>query len=153
MPDVPDLLTRDGVRLGCSASDRFDAVRQTGELLLELGAVEPGYLDAMQERERMVPSYVGEGFALPHGTDEARVFVRRPCLVFLQFPDGVDWDGDEAQACLGIAAARDEHVSVMASLARILLLPDKAEALRTSDDPDEVVALLTDEAATKEEAR
>ncbi|HEY8339925.1 MAG TPA: PTS sugar transporter subunit IIA [Egibacteraceae bacterium] len=151
MADVPDLLTREGVRLGCTATDRFDAVRQTGELLLELGAVEPAYLDAMQERERMVPSYVGEGFALPHGTDEARAYVRRPCLVFLQFPDGVDWDGDEAKACVGIAAARDEHVSVMAALARILLEPDKAEALRTTDDPDEVVRLLTSQAEAKEE--
>ena len=143
MADVTDLLTTEGVRLGCTASDRFDAVRQAAEVLIGLGAVDPAYGDAMQERERMIPSAVGEGFALPHGTDEARVHVRRPCLVFLQFPEGIDWEGDEVRACLGIAAAKDEHVSVMATLARILLDAEQAEELRTATDPDRVVALLT----------
>lgn len=143
MPDVTDLLSTDGVRLGCTASDRFDAVQQTADVLLALDAIEPGYVDAMQERERMIPSAVGEGFALPHGTDEARVHVKRACLVFLQFPDGIDWEGDEVRACLGIAAAKDEHVSVMATLARILLDPEQAEELRTTTDPDRVVSLLT----------
>lgn len=147
MPDVGDLLPRDGVRLGCTAADRFDAVRQTGELLLALGAVEPDYLDAMQERERMVPSYVGEGFALPHGTDEARVHVRRPCLVFLQFPDGVDWDGQTVRACLAIAAAHDEHMGVMQHLAKVLLDPAAAAVLRVGDDVDEILALLTGDPA------
>lgn len=147
MADTAELLTADGVRVGCTATDRYDAVRQAGEVLIALGAVEPGYAAAMQERERSLSSYVGEGFALPHGTDESRALVRRPALAFLQFPGGVDWDGEDVSACVAIAAARDEHVSVMATLARILVEPAKGEELRTTDDPQRVLALLRPEHA------
>jgi mannitol/fructose-specific phosphotransferase system IIA component len=150
MADVTDLLTADAVKLGCTATDRFDAVRQAGELFVGLGAVEPAYADAMQERELSLSSYVGEGFAIPHGTDASRVHVRRAALAFLQFPDGVDWDGDDVQACVAIAVASDEHVSVMAQLARVLVEPDAAEELRTTTEPARVLEILTPEPATEE---
>ena len=38
------------------------------EALVEIGAVEPAYVDAMLERERSISTYVGEGVAIPHGT-------------------------------------------------------------------------------------
>lgn len=145
MAETSDLLTAEAVQLGCNATDRFDAVRQAADLLIGLGAVESGYADAMQERERSLSSFVGEGFALPHGTDESRALVRRPALAFLQFPNGVEWDGEDVRACVAIAAARDEHVSVMATLARVLIQPAQAEELRTTDDPARVLALLAPE--------
>ena len=151
MAESTDVLTAEAVRLGCTAADRFDAVRQAGALLVELGAVEPAYADAMQERERMLSSFVGEGFALPHGTDEARALVRRAALAFLQFPDGVDWDGADVRACVAIAATADEHVGVMSTLAQVLIHPERAEELRTTDDPDRVVALLAPVPAGTEE--
>jgi mannitol PTS system EIIA component len=142
-----ELLTADAVRLGCTAAERFDAVRQAGALLVEIGAVQPAYADAMQERERSLSSFVGEGFAIPHGTDEARALVHRAALAFLQFPDGIDWDGQDVRACVAIAATADEHVGVMGQLARVLMDPDQAAELRTTDDPDRVLALLAVEEA------
>lgn len=111
-------------------------------MLIEIGAVEPEYADTMQEREQMVSSYVGESFAIPHGTDEGRAMVRRASLAFLQFPDGVDWEGDDVRVAIAIAAAENEHMGVMARLAQVLLEPETAQRLRTTDDPDEVIALL-----------
>ncbi|MFU8840188.1 MAG: PTS sugar transporter subunit IIA [Nitriliruptoraceae bacterium] len=142
MAEATDLLIADAVRLGCTAADRFDAVRQAGDILVRIGAVEQAYADAMQERELSLSSYVGEGFAIPHGTDESRAHVHRGALAYLQFPDGVDWDGDDVRACVAIAAATDEHVSVMATLARVLVEPDQAEELRTTTDPQRVLELL-----------
>ena len=142
-----DLLTRDAIRLGLPAVDRETAVREAGELLLELGAVEPEYVTAMAEREQALSSYVGEGFAIPHGTDAARALVKRPALVFLQFPDGLDWNGERVSACIGIAAKENEHVEVMSTLAKVLLDAEQAEQLRTTDDPDTVLRLLAPQAA------
>jgi mannitol/fructose-specific phosphotransferase system IIA component len=146
--DPTELLSADAVRLGCAAADRFDAVRQAGQLLVEVGAVEPAYAEAMQEREQSLSSYVGEGFAIPHGTDAARALVRRAALAFLQFPDGVDWDGEDVRACVAIAATADEHVGVMGQLARVLMDPDQAEELRTTTDPLRVLDLLAEQTAT-----
>lgn len=137
------LLRRDAVRLGLGATGRDEAVQLAGETLVAIGAVDPGYVAAMHEREGSLSSYVGEGFALPHGTDAARALVHRPAIAFLQFPGGIDWGGSPVQACIAIAAKENEHVDVMSGLARILLDPAQAEALRTADDPDLVLALLS----------
>src|SRR6266498_4170491 len=108
-----ELLPHDAVRLGLRASDRFDAVRQSGDLLVEIGAVQAPYIDAMLERERQISTSLGEGFAIPHGTDESRRWIRETMLAFLQLPDGVAWDDGEVMVCVGIAAVGDEHVGVL----------------------------------------
>jgi mannitol/fructose-specific phosphotransferase system IIA component len=139
-----DLLTRDLIRLGVVATDRDDAIRQAGQLLVDAGAVQPAYVDAMQEREAIMSSYMGEGFALPHGTDESRRYVERAAVAFLQFAEPVIWeDGEQAHAALAVAATSDEHIGVLASLARVLSDEDKAERLRTTDDVDDVLELLS----------
>jgi mannitol/fructose-specific phosphotransferase system IIA component len=139
---VPEVLSKDAIRLGLSAVDKWDAIKQSGALLDELGAVEPGYPAAMLERERSVSTYVGEGVAIPHGTDAARALVRQTTLGVLQFPAGIDWDGQRVTLCVAIAAKGDEHVAVLSALAQILMEPEKAAVLRTSSTVDEVYQML-----------
>lgn len=143
MADENGVLGREGVRLGLKAADKWDAVRQSGALLAELGAVEPGYPEAMLERERSVSTFIGEGVAIPHGTDEARALVRKTTLGFLQFPDGIDWDGNDVRVCVAIAAKGNEHMAVLSGLAQILMEPEQAEALRGSSNVDQVLELLS----------
>jgi mannitol/fructose-specific phosphotransferase system IIA component len=139
------LLPPDGIRLGLTASDRFDAVRQSGQVLVEIGAVEAPYVDAMLERERLISTSLGEGFAIPHGTDESKRYIRETMLSFLQFPDGIAWDDDDVIVCVGIAAVGDEHVGVLANLARILTVPESAARLRAAERPEDVLAILGSE--------
>jgi PTS system mannitol-specific IIA component/phosphocarrier protein FPr len=139
------LLPPSGIRLGLTASDRFDAVRQSGQVLVEIGAVEPPYVDAMLERERLISTSLGEGFAIPHGTDESRRYIRETMLSFLQFPDSVAWDDDDVIVCVGIAAVGDEHVGVLANLARVLTVPEQAARLRDARTPEDVLAVLGSE--------
>lgn len=136
------LLEPTAVHLGLRATDRFDAVTQAGRALLQIGAVDEPYLDAMLERERGLSTYLGEGFALPHGTDASRVHVRRPAIAVLQFPDGVEWDGEQVQVAIAVASASDEHVRVLAALATVITDPQRAEQLRTATDPEVVLELL-----------
>jgi mannitol PTS system EIIA component len=139
-----ELLSPAQVRLGQGAADWEAAVRQVGGLLVGVGSVEPGYVEAMVERERSVaPTFVGEGVAIPHGTLESRALIRRDALCVVSFPDGVDWQGDRVVLCIGIAARDDRHVPILARLAELLMEPDRAEALRAADTPDRVVTLLT----------
>lgn len=139
-----ELLTRETVRLGISVTDRADAISQAGRVLVEVGAIEQAYVDAMHEREAVMSSYMGEGFALPHGTDESRKHVNRAAVAFLQFAEPIVWeeDDEETLAALAVAAKSDEHVGVLATLAKVLVDEEKAERLRTTDDVDEVLELL-----------
>ncbi|ASU85433.1 PTS sugar transporter subunit IIA [Nocardiopsis gilva YIM 90087] len=149
MPTEP-ALRAEAVRLGCTATGRDDAIDQCGALLLKTGAVEPAYLAAMHERESSVSTYIGEGVAIPHGTDAARALVKRTSLAVVQFPDGVDWGGPTVHLAIGIAASGDEHMSVLSSLARVLSDPDRAERLRGAADTATVLDLLAPTDASKE---
>jgi len=136
------VLPPEAIRLATAAGSKEDAVRTTGRVLEELGAVDVGYADAMVERERSISTSVGEGFAIPHGTDDSRVLVRRTALAFVQFPAGVEWDGDRVFVCIGIAARDDAHLDILARLAEIIIQPDLAIKLRTATDIQTVLAVL-----------
>jgi PTS system mannitol-specific IIA component/phosphocarrier protein FPr len=150
-PPAAGVLGREAIRLAQHADDKWDALRQSGALLEELGAVDEGYAAAILEREGQISTYMGEGVSIPHGTDAARALVRRTALGFIQYPDGVDWDGETVYLCIPIAASGDEHVGVLSALAEILVEGDSAAALREATDVDAVLALLTPVGASARE--
>lgn len=143
MPETAPLpLDPRAIRLAASATDRDDAIRQCGQVLLDVGAVGSAYVGAMLERERSISTYVGEGVAIPHGTLAAKDAVHHDAICVLRFPDGVDWDGEQVTMCIGIAAKGDGHVRLLAELAQILMDPEQARALREATQVAEVVRLL-----------
>lgn len=146
MRSVPDraagLLAREAIRLDARAAGRDHAVRVCGQVLVDAGAVEPGYIDAMLERERSISTYLGEGVAIPHGTNEGRDLIHRDALAVVRFPDGADWNGDRVAVCIAIAARGGGHMEILAELAEILMDPDRARALREAAEPEQVLALL-----------
>jgi mannitol PTS system EIIA component len=147
MPDedskpLADLLAPSSIRLDATATDRDDAIRQAGAALIEAGAVDPGYVDAMLERENSVSTFVGEGVAIPHGTLAGKDAVKDDAIVVLRFPDGVDWDGNDVTVAVGIAARGNGHIALLSQLATVLLDPDKAAALRGATTADRVYELL-----------
>lgn len=141
-PAKEQVLTADAVRLGLSAADKWDALRQCGEVLVEIGAATPEYAAAILEREKSVSTFMGEGVAIPHGTDASRTHINRAALAVLQFPDGVDWDGNEAKLAIAIASKSDEHLRLLQSLALVLSVPEQAARLRGATHVSEVLELL-----------
>ncbi len=136
------VLPREAIRLGLTAGSKEDAILAAGRILEELEAVDLGYADAMLEREQTMSTSVGEGFAIPHGTDESRTLIHRTALAFAQFPAGVDWGTDQVFVCIGIAARDDAHLEILAKLADILIEPELASQLRGAADPDVVLSVL-----------
>ncbi len=139
---LTELLTESSIRLDAHASGRDDAILQAGAALVEAGAVEPSYVDAMLARENTVSTYVGEGVAIPHGTLAGKGAVKHDAIVVLRFPDGVDWDGNDVRVAVGIAAKGNGHIALLSQLATVLLDADKAEALRNATTSKQVYALL-----------
>src|SRR3954469_24026085 len=144
-----ELLELDAIDLGARADSKQAAVRACGEGLVRAGAVEAAYLEGMLEREQQISTYVGEGVAIPHGTLEGKQAVLRDALCYLRFADPVDWGGQEVTVCVGIAAAGNGHVDVLAQLAKVLVNPDQAQALRDARRPEDVLQVLR---PTEEEA-
>ena len=62
--------------LGGTATSRDAAITEAGQLLVAAGAVDPTYVDAMHEREKSVSTHMGNGLAIPHGTNEAKGLIK-----------------------------------------------------------------------------
>jgi PTS system mannitol-specific IIA component len=145
------LLELRGIQLDAAAGGAEEAIRVAGQRLVEIGAVDPSYVDAMLEREQSVSTVMGEGVAIPHGTNESKGAVRRNALSFIRFPDGVDWNGKPVTIAIGIAAQGNDHVGILSKLAMILVDPDKSEQLRSTTDPQQVLELLTPDEGDEDE--
>jgi len=139
---MANLLQLAGIALDAMASSREEAIALCGAKLVELGAVSPEYADAMWEREKIFPSEMGEGFAIPHGTDESRKYVNFDQLVFIRLQQEITWVNEPVTVCVGIASAGDGHVEILGNLADILMDDDAANILRTSQDPQAILDLI-----------
>ncbi len=136
------LLDVQAIRLDERAAGRFEAVHRCGQVLVEIGAVDSSYIEAMLKREHDISTYVGEGVAIPHSTNAGKQAVLRDALAVLRFPETVDWDGFPVTLCVAIAARGEGHIEILGELAEILLDPDRASELRGATDPEEVIRLL-----------
>ena len=143
--DLAGLLDERSVDFTAAAAGRDEAIVLAGEALVAAGAVDPGYVATMLEREQSVPTYIGEGVAIPHGTLAGKELVHRDALSFTRFPDGVDWGGQQATIAIGIAAKGDGHVELLSRLAELLLDEETAAALRDVTSLDALRSLLADD--------
>lgn len=139
---MADLLQLAGISLDAAASSREEAVAICGNLLVSLGAVSQPYADAMWEREQAFSSALGDGVAIPHGTDESRQYVTFDQLVIVRFSTPVTWVDEDVTLCVGIASRGDGHVELLGNLADILLDADSAATLTTSTDPEAIKNLV-----------
>jgi PTS system mannitol-specific IIA component len=136
------LIQATGIRIAATVSSREEAVALCGNTLLELGAVSSEYVPAMWEREQIISSFMGEGVAMPHGTDASRQYVIFDHLVFIRFENPIDWDGQNVQACIGIAATGDAHGDILGNLAEVLIDDNKREELFSTESVERILQLL-----------
>ena len=142
------ILSLERIRLNAKASDRSDAIRQAGELLVQTGCVAPTYIDGMLAREGTMSTYLGSGVSIPHGLYENREDIFQTGISVLQVPGGVDWgDGDMAYLVIGIAASSDEHVGVLSSLAEAIEDEDTARKMIETLDPAYIFQCLSAKSA------
>ena len=146
IPDVPikkSIFIAEGIKLGQKPVTKEEAIQAAGELLEKLGYVDSSYAAAMQEREKLVSTYMGMGVAIPHGTTQAKGTVKKSGIVFFQYPEGVDFGEEKAQLVFGIAGVGDEHLDLLANICTMLEDEARLETLKTTDDVEWVLEQLS----------
>ncbi|MBV5242047.1 PTS mannitol transporter subunit IICBA [Mycolicibacterium sp. PAM1] len=141
-PSDGDVLALSSIVLNGSASSAADAISEAGRLLVDAGAVEPSYVDAMHERESSVSTYMGNGLAIPHGTNEAKGAIRRTGLSLVRYPEPIDWNGKPAEFVVGIAGAGKDHMALLSKIAQVFSKPDEVARLRGAQTPEEIRSIL-----------
>ena len=138
-----DILTPERVVLADRTPTREEAIRDVGRLLVEAGAVRPGYIDSMLDRERTVSTSMGNFLAIPHGTNEGREFIDATALAVIRYPEAVDWDGDEVRFVIGIAGRENEHLEILGRIAVLFSEDDDVQALLAAPTAEELYARIS----------
>ena len=136
------ILTLSSIKVGAKAADKWEAIGESGALLVKGGYVKMDYVDAMMEREKVATTYLGMGIAIPHGTQNAKREVIRTGISVVQYPDGVDFDGEKAYLVIGIAGVGDEHLELLARVSEALDDEEVLEKLKTTSDPADIYEVL-----------
>jgi len=137
-----DILVADSVVLQGSATTRDGAIDEAGRLLLDRGAVDSGYLDAMHEREESVSTYMGSYLAIPHGTNAAKDHIMKSAVSVVRYPEGIDWNGKEVKFVVGVAGVNNEHLQILSSIAKVFTNKAQVAQLEAATTVDEVLNLL-----------
>ena len=137
-----NLLASQSVVLSGMASTRNEAITEAGELLLDVGAVERSYLASMHEREESVSTHMGNGLAIPHGTNEAKSAIRRSAISFVRYPRGIDWGGHQVRFVVGIAGAGDDHLTLLSQLGQVFVDQERIAELEAAETVADVQRIL-----------
>lgn len=133
------LITTDQVVLDLAAPDRHAATRTLATTLVNSGRCTDleTFLADVRKREEQMPTGLPGGIGIPHARSAA---ITQPSLVFGRASGGIDWGAEDGPASLiFLIAAPDgggeEHLQILAALARKLMRPAFRQSL--SDAPDE----------------
>jgi len=138
------------VCLDISALSSKEVITQLGNKLVELGHVEPEYIEEMHKRETLLSTYLGNSIALPHGMIGGKQYVKKDGVVFGQIPAGIKWGSepdDVAKIVVAIAAKGERHIQILSSISSTLDNKDTLERLSVTTNVEEVVMLLNGKAS------
>ena len=109
------------------------------------GVSDMDILDALISRERLGSTGLGHGIALPHSRIRD---LEQPLAALVTLKDGVDFqsgDGQPVDVVLGLLVPEDcsdEHLKILATLARRFSDEELREALRDCEDGEALLARL-----------
>lgn len=138
------ILRPENVRIHSGSATRDEAIDEAASILQAAGAVTGDYAAAMKEREKTVSTFMGNGLAIPHGTNDAKDAVLGSAISVVRFDGGVDWDGDETKFVVGIAGKDGEHLSILAQVAELFSDEDKVAALEAAPTAQDLFELFDD---------
>ena len=141
-----DILTIENIKLNQHFTTKESAIRAAGEVLVLAGYVEADYVDAMVQRENDVTTYMGNFIAIPHGTDEAKKYIKKSGISIIQGPNGVDFGTPEEEKMVtvlfGIAGVENEHLDILSQIAIFCSDIDNVVELASAQTAEEIVTLL-----------
>lgn len=143
---MASVFSTDLINFSLSATDKVDAISQMAQLVVASGRgsdAEQITKDVLARDEMGTPQV--DGVAIPHartsGVSQSSVAVARSTNKSVIF----DEDEGAAEVLFMILVpneAGDEHITILSSLARRLMDDEFTKALRTTNDPAELVGLL-----------
>ncbi|ETP69820.1 PTS mannitol transporter subunit IIA [Planococcus glaciei] len=140
-----DVLSKDNIKLNVPLTGKEEAIRFTGEILVNGGYVDAGYIDKMFEREEMASTYMGNFLAIPHGTEDAKKNVFETGISVVTVPEGIDFGGGNlAKIFIGIAGKGNEHLEILSNIAIVCSEEENIEKILNARSEEEILDLFSE---------
>jgi PTS system nitrogen regulatory IIA component len=142
---IVDFVPRAGILVRLQATDAAAVVRELGAALAGVsGLPETQVVDALVYRERVAPTAVGSGVAIPH----IRLDVPQTVGVMGLAPAGIDFrapDGLPVRIFVAFVSRpkSGQQLAALAAVSRALATEDTRARLLAARDVDQVHAVLT----------
>lgn len=136
-------ITKDKIILNAGPADKREAIALAGQLLVDAQHVTSDYIDKMYEREELTTTYIGNGVAIPHGTNESKPFIKSSGISIVQVPGGVDFGGgNTAYLLIGIAGVGDEHLAILSNIAIVCAEEENVKQLVQATSKEEIISIF-----------
>ncbi|GGJ72880.1 PTS sugar transporter subunit IIA [Virgibacillus salexigens] len=133
------------IDLHAQLTSKEAAIRHTGQILVDQGYVNAGYIDKMLEREAVTSTFMGNYVAIPHGTEEGKKEIKETGISVVTVPDGVDFGGGNiVKVLIGIAGKGDEHLEILSKIAIILSEEVNIDNILEATSKDEIISLFNE---------
>jgi nitrogen PTS system EIIA component len=146
---VSNLTSPATVQLHLSGQDRDEILRQLVDALPELAHRPEGrqaLLRALQEREDLHSTGIGDGIALPHARTTLAGLVEHPAIVIGRHPLGCPFGTADHHPVrlffLLVTTSIAQHLQVLARVSRLLRNAALRQKLMTAEHPDRVLKLI-----------
>lgn len=119
------------------------AIDIAGSMLVNSGYVDTAYIESMHQRNKELSVYIGNALAIPHGTNEGKVFIKQSGISVVLLKHGINWGGELAFVVIGIAGKGEEHMSILANISTIFADLANVDALLQMTDIKAIHTFIT----------
>jgi PTS system mannitol-specific IIC component len=142
-----NILKKENVFINQSFKNKEEAIRFVGQKLVDSGYVKPSYVEGMIARDQLMSTYMGNGIAIPHGTEEVKKEVLASGIVIVQVPDSVDFEGNKVRLIFGIAGKNNSHLEILSKIAVVCSDMINVGEMVRAQSVDELLTVINDTAA------
>ncbi|WP_080872731.1 PTS sugar transporter subunit IIA [Oceanobacillus timonensis] len=129
--------------LNASFTDKKEAIKAAGQILVDHGYVNTAYIDDMLKREEVTSTYIGNHVSIPHGVEDSQNKIIQSGISFIQVPKGVSFgEGKKAYVIIGIAGKGDEHLDILSNIALVCAEGENIEKMRRASSKEDIMNLL-----------
>jgi mannitol/fructose-specific phosphotransferase system IIA component (Ntr-type) len=146
---LSELLSPKSINLDLQSADRDSVLSELVNQIPQLAkqpAARQTLLRALQEREQLHSTGIGDGIALPHARNALVGLVDGALMVFGRHARGIPFDAIDGVPArlffLLLAPTVTQHLAILARLSRILRDPALRQSLLAAASAEQVIALI-----------
>jgi mannitol/fructose-specific phosphotransferase system IIA component (Ntr-type) len=146
---ISSLITPPSIQLHLVSRQRDQILEELVGCIPEIAHVPEArarLLKALQEREQLHSTGVGDGVALPHARNALVGLVERPVIAFGRHAEGVPFGAIDGRPShlffLMVSTTVTQHLQILARVSRLVRDPRLRQGLLAAEQPARVIALI-----------